>query len=46
MRLLFKPQTTRWLDSVGGNTVFFINSTGINGECDIEYSPLASSKVP
>jgi hypothetical protein len=37
-------QTTRWLDTQGGNTVFFINSVGVDNSCDIQYSPFASGK--
>jgi len=37
-------QTARWLDATGGNTVFFINSAGVDGQCTIQYSPLVSNK--
>jgi len=34
----------RWLDPVGGNTIFFSDLSGIMGTCSVQYSPLASAK--
>lgn len=35
---------TRWIDTESGNTVLFIDTSSLMGECEIKYSPLASPK--